>query len=73
MFDFRAVNLLKLLEAFCLISGRYINMRKSIILGTNVEEAFIRNLAAALGCEVGDWPIKHLGLSLGGSARRADF
>ena len=30
----------------------------------------MRELAMELGCEVGDWPIKYLGLPLGGNPRK---
>lgn len=37
-------------------------MKKSVLLEINVDDDYLHNLAAALGCEVGSWPIKYLGI-----------
>ena len=43
------------------------NLRKNTLLGINADDDLIHNLAALSGCEVGFWPIKYLGLPLGGN------
>ena len=60
-------NLLTVLALFCSVSGLKINMSKSTIFGISVEEKMISALAESVGCEVGSWPNKYLGLPLGGN------
>ena len=38
-----------------------------------LEEVVVNRLAAKLGCEVGVWPLKYLGLPLGGNPNVAIF
>ena len=52
-------NLLKLLKVFCLVSGLRINMKKSLLLGINVKDNWLFNLASNLGYKVGSWPTKY--------------
>ncbi|PON67927.1 hypothetical protein PanWU01x14_099240, partial [Parasponia andersonii] len=66
-------NLLQLLEVFCSIFGWCVNMAKSTLLGINVDEEFIHSTAVHLVCEVGSWPIKYLGMPLGGNLEKLDF
>ena len=67
------LNYLAILEVFGSISGLRVNLRKSIILGINIEDDLIHNLATITGCEVGVWPISYLGLPLGGNPRKISF
>ena len=48
-------------------------MRKNTLLGINTDDELLQNMAAMFGCEVGVWPIKYLGLLLGGNSRKIDF
>ena len=48
-------------------------MRKSTLLGINTDVDLLQNLAALSVCELGDWPIKYLGLPLEGNPRKIDF
>ncbi|PON55735.1 hypothetical protein TorRG33x02_298640 [Trema orientale] len=48
-------------------------MAKSTLLGINVDEEFIHCMAVRLGCEVGSWPTKYLGMPLGGNPQKLDF
>ena len=48
-------------------------MSKSILLGINTDEVLLQELAESTGCELGDWPIKYLGLPLGGNPPRIEF
>ena len=66
-------NFLKILEVFRSFSGLRVNLSKSILLGINTDEVLLQELAVSTGCELGDWPIKYLGLPLGGNPRRIDF
>lgn len=58
---------------FIVISGLKINRAKCSIAGIHIEEGEVEGLALALGCEVGRWPVKHLGLPLGGNSREVNF
>ena len=55
------------------MSGLKINFGKSTILGINLEEADVTYLAEIVQCSVGNWPIKYLGLPLGGNPTRKTF
>ena len=48
-------------------------MGKSVLLGINMEEDSLSNAANSTRCTVGSWPIKYLGLPLGGNPLKADF
>ena len=48
-------------------------MGKSVLLGINIEERIVTNLANSIGCSVGCWPTKYLGLPLGSNPLSADF
>ena len=50
------------LKIFCSVSGLKINFGKSILLGINLEEEEVAQLADLVQCSVGAWPIKYLGL-----------
>ena len=60
-------NLSVLLALFCSVSGLKINMSKSTILGVGVDDDIVSSVAESVGCEVGAWLIKYLGLPLGGN------
>ena len=53
--------------------GLNINMKKNSLVGINLEEALVANFASRLGCVVGSWPIKYLGLPLGGNPMSVEF
>ena len=42
-------------------------------MGINTEDDLLHNMATLSGCEVEIWPIKYLGLPLGGNPRKIDF
>lgn len=48
-------------------------MGNSILLGNNVDERLVGDFANSIGCLVGCWPIKFLGLPLGGNLLGVDF
>ncbi|KAH9734302.1 reverse transcriptase domain-containing protein [Citrus sinensis] len=55
------------------VSGLKINLRKSSIVGINFQDQKLIDLASSVGCEIGNWPLKYLGLPLGGNCGKADF
>ena len=42
-------------------------------MGINTDLDLLQNMATISGCVVGSWPIKYLGLPLGGNPRKIDF
>ena len=61
------LNYLKLVEVFGSVSGLRVNLTRSTLLGINTNEEMLQNLASILGCGIGVWLIKYLGLPLGGN------
>ncbi|XP_050207305.1 uncharacterized protein LOC126656744 [Mercurialis annua] len=57
-------NLTRILRCFELISGLKINFHKSSILGVNVLDNDLLLASQIVGCRVGSFPIKYLGLPL---------
>ncbi|XP_020420593.1 uncharacterized protein LOC18774736 [Prunus persica] len=66
-------NLLQILELFCFVSGMEINKSKCSLVGINLDDGLLNELAGAWGCEVGAWPMSYLGLPLGGNPRAIKF
>lgn len=66
-------NLISLLNVYYLVSGMKIKKSKSVLLGINMEIEQVANLANSIGCSMGNWPIKYLGVPLGGNPWRIDF
>ena len=56
-------NLKWIFKAFTLVSGLKINMGKSEVMGLNIEEERLNQIADLLGCSCGKWPLNYLGLS----------
>ena len=67
------LNYLKPLEAFGSVSRLRVNLKKSTLLGINIDEEMIQHWASFSGCKVGLWAIKYLGLPLVGNPRKIDF
>ncbi|XP_073066025.1 uncharacterized protein [Primulina eburnea] len=63
----------ELLKFFCTKSGLKINFEKSSLLGLNRLDDEVDALAAAIGCKKDQWPIKYLGLPLGGDPKKLEF
>ena len=55
------------------MSGLKINFGKSTLLGINIEEEEVAQLADLVQCFVGTWPIKYTRLPLGGNPTRKTF
>ena len=66
-------NLLTVLGLFCSVSDLKINMGKSTILRMGVDNDTVSSLADYMGCEVGMWPTKYLGMPLGGESMLSGF
>ena len=56
-----------ILKFFSVCLGRKINMRKNTIVGINVDTSLVQEFAMSFGFELGEWPLKYLGLPLGGN------
>ena len=67
------LNFLRLLEVFRSLSDLRINLSKSILLDINTDSVLLQELATLSGCDLGEWPIKYLGLPLGGNPQMIDF
>ena len=63
----------KVMDEFFQASGLKVNLSKSHLLGINLEDGEIKELAEVLGCSVGVWPMLYLGLPLGGNPRSRSF
>lgn len=50
-----------------------VNLSKSCLAGIGVEEEQIRRFASLLGCKVGTWSLKYLGLPVGGNSKSTGF
>ena len=66
-------NLLIVLGLFCCISGLKINMGKNTILGMGEDIEIVTSLVDSVGCQVGLWPAKYLGMPLGGNSCSGAF
>ncbi|PSR84913.1 Endonuclease [Actinidia chinensis var. chinensis] len=64
------VTIKRILCCFELISGLKINFSKSMIVGVNIPEAEMNEIAGILKCKAGELPLTYLGLPLGANPRR---
>ena len=55
------------------MSGLKINFGKSTLLGIKLKAEEVAYLVDLLQCSVGAWPIKYLGLQLGGNPTKKKF
>lgn len=63
----------KVLQCFQLISGLKINFEKSEILAHKTCRETQLKGAKVLGCQIGSWPMKYLGVPIGFSCKRKVF
>lgn len=61
------------LKIFKLISGLKFNLVKSCLMGIHVENGYLLELANAIGCKVGTWPLKYLGMLLDEQSKSVTF
>lgn len=61
------------MKIFQVISGLKVNLFKTSVMGIKVEESCLVRHAEAMGCSVGRWSVKYLGMPLGGNPRVVAF
>ena len=61
------------LKIFSVVSRLKISFGKSTLLGINLEEEEVAYLTDLVECSVGVWPVKYLGLPLGGNPKSKTF
>lgn len=61
------------LAIFKVIVGLSINIDKSLLAGIHVEQSLLVKMVGAMGCRVGEWPLKYLGMPLGENPRATTF
>ncbi|MCI51855.1 putative RNA-directed DNA polymerase, partial [Trifolium medium] len=52
--------------------GLRVNFHKSMLVGVNIPDSWLREAASALCCKVGNIPFLYLGLPIGGDLRHLD-
>ena len=62
-----------ILKFFSVCLGLNINMEKSSLIGITMDDDLVNRFSSELGCGVGTWPIKYLGLPLGGNPMSMEF
>ncbi|XP_028097917.1 uncharacterized protein LOC114297657 [Camellia sinensis] len=67
------VNLYSVVRLFGVLSGLRVNLEKSRVAGINVDSSLIQRVAELLGCGIKTFPMKYLGLLLGGNRRGEVF
>jgi hypothetical protein len=61
------------LMLFELISGLKVNFHKSMLVGVNIAQAWLRDATSVLNCKLGCIPFVYLGLLIGGNVKRISF
>ena len=62
-----------ILNLFEDMSGLKVNYYKSMLVGINVDESSLNEVASILSCKIGRLPFLYLGLPIGGDDRRLIF
>lgn len=62
-----------ILRCFELASGHRINLGKSTIIGIDLADDILKDLAEETGCDIGKLPFTYLGLPVGGNLRNKSF
>jgi hypothetical protein len=55
------------------VSGLKVNFHKSMLVGVNINDSWLAEAAAVLGCVVGKVPFLYLGLPIGGKPQHLSF
>ena len=63
-------NLIRILRCFYLASGLKINLSKTSLMGVRVGSTDVSWMADRIGCNVGHFPFKFLGIPVGSSMKR---
>ncbi|GMP93319.1 hypothetical protein CsSME_00043204 [Camellia sinensis var. sinensis] len=66
-------SLVKILRIFEIVSGLKVNLSKSSVVGINLEDSYVHRVVDMLRCCIDSFPLKYLGLPLGGDPRLASF
>ncbi|GKA13749.1 putative RNA-directed DNA polymerase, eukaryota, reverse transcriptase zinc-binding domain protein [Tanacetum coccineum] len=66
-----ARNLISLLRCFFLVSGLYINIHKSLVIGIGVSDDEVSYMANIIGCGTSKLPLKYLGVPVGCNMSRS--
>lgn len=61
------------LKIFKVISRLKVNLDKSSMVSIHVDLPFLFELATLMGCKVDTWPMKYLGMPLGGNQKSMAF
>jgi hypothetical protein len=61
------------LTLFADMSGLKVNFQKSLLVGINIGDSWLTEVASILNCKVGKISFLYLGLSIGGDPRRLAF
>lgn len=61
------------MQCFQVISGLKINYNKSEMFSASSSDGELVECAKVLGCKIGNWPMKYLGLPIGCSSRKETF
>jgi len=61
------------LTLFADMSGLKVNFHKSLLVGVNIGDSWLREAASILNCKVGKISFLYLGLSIGGDPQRLSF
>ncbi|XP_028084934.1 uncharacterized protein LOC114286053 [Camellia sinensis] len=69
----KVCNLLMILRIFEVVSGHKVNLSKSSVVGITLEHSCEQRMAAMLGCPIDKFPLRCLGLPLGGDPRTEAF
>ncbi|KAK9070187.1 hypothetical protein SSX86_010587 [Deinandra increscens subsp. villosa] len=71
--DSNALNLVRLLRVFFLVSGLKVNFHKSALFGVNVEDGEIKRVSDLMQCLEGRLPFGYLGMMVGANMNRRQF
>jgi len=55
------------------VSGLKVNFRKSMLIGVNITDSWLTEVALVMNCRKGLVPFVYLGLPIGGDAKKFSF
>jgi len=58
---------------FAVMSSLKVNFHKSLLVGVNIADSWLNEVASILNCKLGKVPLMYLGLSIAGDPRRLAF
>ncbi|KAK1361499.1 hypothetical protein POM88_045973 [Heracleum sosnowskyi] len=63
----------RVLQCFQILSGLKVNFNKSSLYSCHESAERVQESARILGCKIGSWPMKYLGINVGASHKRSIF